>query len=335
MTIKKIGFACKLSEFDAKQQVVTVEDCNFKSTTVAWLNRQHKNVAVSKLCELMKHNIYAAKKLVKHVGNLEENLRMVRLGSDCLPVYTHADWSWFWQSADVRAYCEREFAVVGNLARENNVRLSMHPGQFCCIVSDNEDIVSRSVEELEYHTDMIRWMGFGKSKLDFKLNVHLSGKRGVDGFDNAWNKMSPELRNSLTLENDEYQKGLDDLLQLKDKVGVVLDIHHHLIKEDEYIQSDDPRIEQILESWQGVRPTIHYSQSRDEYISKFANCIPTMQEMLTEAKKSKLRAHSEFYTNKKINEWALTHLEWADIMAESKAKNLASVELLNQWKSIN
>lgn len=334
MTIKKIGFACKLSEFDAKQQVVTVEDCNFKSTTVAWLNRQHKNVAVSKLCELMKHNIYAAKKLVKHVSNLEENLRMVRLGSDCLPVYTHADWSWFWQSTDVRAYCEREFAVVGNLARENNVRLSMHPGQFCCIVSDNEDIVARSIEELEYHTDMIRWMGFGKSKLDFKLNVHLSGKQGVDGFDNAWNKMSPELRNSLTLENDEYQKGLDDLLQLKDKVGVVLDIHHHLIKEDEYIQTDDPRIEQILESWQGVRPTIHYSQSRDEYISKFANCIPTMQEMLTEAKKSKLRAHSEFYTNKKINEWALTHLEWADIMAESKAKNLASVELLNQWKSI-
>jgi len=76
-------------------------------------------------------------------------------------------------------YAETHFAQVGALARSRNVRLSFHPGQFCCIVSDNPDIVDRSVEELEYHTDMIRWMGFGKSKLNFKLNVHLSGRRRV------------------------------------------------------------------------------------------------------------------------------------------------------------
>jgi UV DNA damage endonuclease len=233
----------------------------------------------------------------------------------------------------VRAYCERAFKQVGNVARKNNVRLSFHPGQFCCIVSDSEDIVNRSIEELEYHTDMIRWMGFGQSKLSFKLNVHLSGRRGVDGFNNAWNKMSLELRNSLTLENDEYQKGLDDLLLLKDKAGIVLDIHHHLIKEEEYIQLNDPRIEQIQESWCGVRPTIHYSQSREEHIDIFSHTMPTMAEMLTTAKKGKLRAHSDFYSNKKINEWALSHLEWADIMAESKGKNLAAKELFTQWQA--
>ena len=106
-----------------------------------------------------------------------------------------------------------------------------------------------------------------------------------------------------------------------------------MIKDNEYIQADDPRIEQVIESWGGVRPTIHYSQSRDEYIGKFFDRIPSMEEMLTVSKKGKLRAHSDFYTNKKINEWALTHLDWADIMTESKGKNLASLDLFNQWRA--
>jgi UV DNA damage endonuclease len=334
--IKRIGFACKwIDRPDQLNGIKSTDECkkyNTSTTTVSWLNRQNKEVATEKLWDLMTGNIESVRNLVKQVGALDENLRMVRLSSDILPVYTQQDWSWFWRLPDVRLYCEREFARVGDAARKNGVRLSFHPGQFCCIVSDDKDIVNRSIEELEYHADMIRWMGFGQSKLNFKLNIHLSGRRGVDGFDDAWALMSPELRNCLTLENDEYQKGLDDLLPLRNKVGIVLDIHHHLIKEEEYIQSNDPRIEQVKESWQGVRPTIHYSQSSEEYIGEFSDRIPTMAEMLTKAKKGKLRAHSNFYANKKINEWALTHLEWADIMAESKAKNLASIDLFNQWQ---
>lgn len=330
---KRIGFACKISEINHKNEIIAIPEYNSKSTTVAWLNRQTKDAAVEKLWDLTKHNIEAARKAVQYVSNLEESLRCFRLGSDILPVYTESNWSWFWRLPDVRLYCEREFGKVGDLARKGGVRLSFHPGQFCCIVSDNPNIVDRSVSELEYHADMIRWMGYGKSKLDFKLNIHLSGRRGIDGFDDAWNKMSVETRNCLTLENDEYQKGLDDLLLLKNKVGIVLDIHHHLIKEEEYILLEDPRIDQIKESWCGVRPVIHYSQSREEYIGVFSDKIPSMAEMLTVSKKAKLRAHSDFYSNKKINEWALSHLEWADIMAESKCKNLASLDLLNQLKA--
>ena len=332
MNTKRVGFACKLSEFHPTKGVISIPECNVNTTTVAWLNRQSRDVAEQKLWDLMVGNINSIKSLVERVGSFEQNLRMVRLGSDILPVFTHNDWSYFWRRPDVISYCESHFRSVGDIARNTGTRLSFHPGQFCCIVSDNDEIVNRSIEELEYHTDMIRYMGYGKSKLDFKLNIHLSGRRGVEGFDVAWNKMSPELRNCLTLENDEYQKGVDDLLLLKDKVGIVLDIHHHLIKEGEYIQINDPRIQQVIDSWQGVRPTLHYSQSREEYIGKFSDCIPTMTEMLTVTNKSKLRAHSDFYSNKKINEWALTHLEWADIMAESKGKNLASTELFNQWQ---
>ena len=333
---KRIGFACKWIDHPSQVNGIKARDeCkkyNTGSTTVAWLNRQTKDVACEKLWSLMEQNIESIRLLVERVGGLDESLRMVRLSSDILPVYTEPTWGWFWQQPDVRNYCSQGFATVGELARANRVRLSFHPGQFCCIVSDNQDVVNRSIDELEYHADVIRWLGYGRKKLDFKLNIHLSGRGGVAAFDNAWMRLSPEAQNSLTLENDEYQKGLNDLLLLKHRVGIVLDIHHHLIKDEEYIANNDPRIDQVLESWQGVRPVFHYSQSRDEYIGKFIDRIPTMAEMLLESKKGRLRAHSDFYTNKKINEWALSHLEWADCMAESKGKNLAAEELFIQYK---
>jgi UV DNA damage repair endonuclease len=332
MTTKKIGFACKISELDTKNEIVSIPEYTTRSTTVAWLKRQSQQVAEEKLWELMKHNIEAARRAVEYVGNLEDELRLFRLGSDILPVYTEPTWCGFWRGPDVRAYCEREFARVGDLARENNVRLSFHPGQFCCVVSDNPDVVDRSIEELEYHTDMIRWMGYGRTFQDFKCNVHLSGRLGVDGFDAAWQRMTPELRNCLTLENDEYQKNVDELIKLKDKVAIVLDIHHHLISDSEYISATDDRIKHIQDSWRGVRPVIHYSQSREEYIGAYADCIPEMFTLLEHTKRAKLRAHSDFYNNRHINAWALTHLEWADILAESKGKNLASLQLFNQAK---
>jgi UV DNA damage endonuclease len=324
--IKRIGFCCKLVDHDG----VTVQDLNYKSTTVAWLNRQTKDVATQRLWDIMEHNLSATKSVIAKVGSWVPELRMMRLGSDLLPVYTHADWSWFWQQPTVRTHLERKLSSIGELARQLDVRLSFHPGQFCCIVSDNPDVVSRSIEELEYHAYMARSMGFGKTFQDFKINVHLSGRRKIPGFDDAYNRMSSELRNCLTIENDEYQAGLNDILPLANRVAIVLDIHHHLVHSNEYIKANDDRLKIIRDSWKGIRPVIHYSQSREEYLT--CNILPNFKSLSEQFKKTKLRAHSDFYRHRPTNEWAFEHYSWADVMAESKKKNIASADLFNQWK---
>ena len=129
----------------------------------------------------MQHNIKSFDNLITYVGGLPDELRMVRLGSDVLPVYTEPTWSYFWRLSDVREYCEREFAKVGEKARALGVRCSMHPGQFTVLASDNPEIVERSLEEFEYHVDVARWMGFGQQYQDFKINVHISGRKGPAG----------------------------------------------------------------------------------------------------------------------------------------------------------
>jgi UV DNA damage endonuclease len=331
--IKKIGFACKwIDRPDQVDGISPKDDCkkyNTGGTTVSWLNRQTKDVAVEKLWALTKQNIESARLLVERVGELDENLRMVRLSSDILPVYTEPTWCWFWRLPDVRAYAEREFGRVGDTARKMGVRISFHPGQFTVLASDNPNIVNRSIEEFEYHADMVRWMGYGKSFQDFKVNVHISGRQGPAGIISALTRLSPEARNCITIENDEVSWGLDASLELSKHLALVLDIHHHWVKEGEYIQANDPRIAQVIDSWRGVRPVIHYSVSREDIlVNHCASTLPDMESLLAQGyKKSKLRAHSNFYWNKAVNDWALTHNEWADMMCESKAKNLASREL--------
>jgi UV DNA damage endonuclease len=334
--IKRIGFACKLidgpSQIDGIKQTDNCKQYNTSTTTVAWLNRQSKNIAEEKLWDLMKHNIEACRLLVEKVGTFDENLRMVRLSSDILPVYTQQDWSWFWRLPDVRAYCEREFRRVGDLARQNNVRLSMHPGQFTVLASCNPGIVDRSIEEFEYHTDMARWMGYGQTFQDFKINVHVSGKQGPDGIKRVMQRLSPEAQNCITIENDEMTWGIDASLELVDTCALVLDLHHHWINTGEYIEASDDRVKRIIDSWRGVRPVLHYSVSREDCLVDHPGHIsPDLPTLLTQGyKKQKLRAHSNFYWNTATNDWALSFLDTHDIMCESKGKNLASFALHQQ-----
>jgi UV DNA damage repair endonuclease len=337
---KRIGFACKWIDHAGQVDGIKPKDdakkYNTGSTTVAWLNRQTKDVAVEKLWSLLHQNIESSRLLVERVGELDEDLRMVRLSSDILPVYTEPTWSWFWREPDVRAACERGFAQVGDVARKSNVRLSFHPGQFCVLASDTPDIVNRSIEEFEYHADMARWMGYGKTFQDFKINVHIAGRQGPQGIRNALARMTPEARNTLTIENDEMTWGIDSSIELAKDCALVLDIHHHWIHSGEYIEANDDRVKRIIDSWRGQRPVIHYSVSREEHLADHSPTVSPCLSTLIESghKKAKLRAHSNFYWNTAVNEWALSFRDNFDIMCESKAKNLASFALYEQAKKI-
>ena len=206
----------------------------------------------------------------------------------------------------------------------------MHPGQFTVLASDSEEIVERSIEEFEYHVDCIRWMGYGTQFQDFKCNVHISGRKGPAGIKAALKRLSPEARNTITIENDENKWGIEHSLELADDLALVLDIHHHWCREGEYISPTDDRFARVIESWRGVRPVIHYSYSRDEHLPEgYAHdTMPSMSTLLEAGhKKAKLRAHSDYYPNQRVNDYALSFLDYADIMCESKCKNLASIEL--------
>lgn len=331
--IKRIGFACKWAEINKKGEIASTEGLNTGGTTYAWAKRNTRNTVEDKLIEVAKKNIRNTHNLVKRVATFPPELRMLRLTSDMLSFYTMDEYKDFWARQDVRDSLERWFAPIGEVARANDVRISFHPDQFVVLASDREEVVNKSIDEFEYHVDMARWMGYGNNFQDIKINVHISGRQGPEGIKRVMSRLSPEARNSLTIENDEMTWGIEHSLELADTCALVLDIHHHWVKTGEYIEANDDRIKRIIDSWRGNRPVIHYSVSREDLLTD--HCRDTRPDLNTLLEsghnKQKIRAHSDYYWNRAVNDWAMTHNDWADMMCESKAKNLASFTLYDTY----
>ena len=336
--IRRLGFCCQWFHHDQTLKKKQLEEYqrpfNTRSTTVRWLN-EHKDEAEDKLQFVFHHNLESIKKLITKVGALPPERRMCRLSSPILPVATEATWKYYWSKPDVIAYCEKHFAEAGDLARKLDVKVSFHPGQFTVLASVTPDIVERSIEEFEYHASMARMMGFGKSFQDgCKINIHISGRQGPQGIIDALPRLTPEARNLITIENDEMGWGLDASLELEKHVALVLDIHHHWIRDEEYIDAHDDRVKRVIDSWRGQRTTLHYSYSRDEALEpaglgdKMHSQMHNIKDLLAlGCKKQKLRAHSDFLPNDTVNDWALSFWDNFDIQVEAKAKNLATDQL--------
>lgn len=312
----RVGFCCKY---------IGDDECNMRSTTVAWLNRQTMRDAEIRMRELMHHNLAAIEKLIINVGSGQKITRMVRLGSDILPMYTHEIWGKFWQKPDIQTVLQERFSSIGQLARDLDVRLSFHPGQFTVLASDKPDVVERSIAEFEYHCDMIRWMGYGQKFQDFKCNVHISGAQGAQGIINVLPRLSAEARNVISIENDEISWGIDESLKLVDHCALVLDIHHHWVKDAEFIQPDDPRVQMIIDSWRGERPVIHFSSPRENILLGYdQDTLPDHDRLIKDGhNRMAMRHHSQYYINTALVEWAGGFLPQFDIQTESKAKNLS------------
>jgi UV DNA damage repair endonuclease len=325
---KRIGFACKIQSSESTD----VASCQTKGTTITWLTKQPKDLAAERLWNLMRTNIQALENQADWMAQQPPELRMFRLSSDLLTAYSHDDWMWFYFQSDVVDFLEKNLSRIGDKFRAADVRVSFHPGQFCVLASDNPGVVENSITEFEYHADLIRYMGYGRKFQDFKCNVHVGGKQGPSGIITALRRLTPEARNCLTIENAEFTWGIDASLELVEHCALVLDIHHHWIHTGEYINPTDHKFERVIDSWHGVRPVIHYSVSREDVlVDHDSNVRPNLRELKSLGfTAAKLRAHSEYYWNQDVNQWAGSFLDYADIMCESKQKNTASYQFAKE-----
>lgn len=338
----KIGYCCKFkptqeivreNRLDKKGTKDIEERYNLKSTTIKSLRSLSKSEAFDKITKLVVHNISALENQISWVSRQPKEMRLLRIGSEFVPAATHPEFRWIFHHPTIHNMLEQQLGEIGRLARHHEIRLTFHPGQFCVLNSINEETVKSSIEEFEYHTTLATMLGYGSGWHDhgFAINVHAGGKQG--GLESLVkvvnNRLSKEARNLITIENDEFSWGLDDLITIKEHAAIVLDIHHHFINTGEYILRDDPRIESVKESWRGTRPLGHLSTSPESVLENHCeNTKPDLQALVESGiPKTKLRAHSDYCWNNAVNEWARGHLEWMDIEVEAKQKNLASKQL--------
>lgn len=334
---RRIGFCCKWQ--DPKRDKAAEELVNQKTTTISALSKLNGACKQERIEELLRHNLSSLEILINVVGSLPDDRKLLRLTSDLLPGYTHEVAKHLYQKSSVRALMERGFARVGALARSHDVRLGFHPGQYCLLNNDNPGIYQRAVEEFEMHVDIMRWMGYanGWHPHGAHINIHVGGKAGgIMGFIRGLKGISEDGRNLITVENDEFSFGLDDLEPLAEHCPIVTDIYHHWINSNgEYLQADDACIKDyIIPSWRGVRPLGHFSQPRQMLIPQHSpNLLPDYAAMKARGISDRdIKGHSDYCWNNAMNAWAISHLTWMDLEVEAKCKNLASEQVYEQFK---
>lgn len=306
---------------------------NLTIVTMANLARLSPSEAGAKLEAVVVHNLAALARQIAWVAQRPPLQRLLRLASTVLPGYTHPVAAPLYRAGELRALIESGLAHAGTLARQTGVRLGLHPGPFCILGTVSEAALANAVTELEYHTEVMRLMGYGGGwhPHGAHVNIHVGAREpGLAAFRTHLALLSRDARDLLTVENDEDRFDLDAVLRLADEIPVVLDIHHHWVAtRGAYIEPDDPRIARIVESWRGVRPMSHVSVSRETLLPDHdRQQRPDFEALVAAGVRARdLAAHSDMMWNEGVNALVSRHLAWTDFEVEAKGKNLASAGL--------
>jgi len=177
-----------------------------------------------RLVQKVENNLDCLFKILQY--NVQKGFYFFRISSDLIPFASHPVCTSDWAS-----HFRGQFREVGEFIKEHKIRISMHPDQFVIINALKEDVVERSVKELEYHCTVLDKMALDSTA---KIQIHLGGVYGdkgsaIDRFIERYNPLSKSLKSRLVIENDDRSYSLEDCLSVHEKIGIpiIFDVFHH------------------------------------------------------------------------------------------------------------
>ncbi len=217
-----------------------------------------KNASESRLKELINANLQDLMVILKY--NKAKGVSLFRISSDIIPFASHPNNHLIWWE---------EFAVplqkIGAYIRENDMRVSMHPGQYTVLNSPKRDVVNRATADLIYHARFLDALGLDQSH---KMIIHVGGCYGdkqaaIRRFKEQYRLLPAEVKKRLVLENDDTQFHLDDVLDICISVGmpVVMDQLHHLVNPAPLENDLSHKISAVSKTWSAADgvPKLHFS----------------------------------------------------------------------------
>lgn len=216
---------------------------------------------VSELCE---KNLRGLLHILK--WNKENDIYFYRITSDLLPWYTKHKISKLENSEVLYTLLGK----AGEFIKRNNMRISFHPSHFVKLASDNESTVKNSLRDLEYHGDIMDYMGLEQNDY-YPINIHIGavydGKEPTaDRLVSNYDKLSKSVQERLVLENDDKSScwGVSDLINISRRrnIPIVLDTLHHRFTDRG--QSSQEAFDMARSTWE-TKPTIHHSNSKKQY----------------------------------------------------------------------
>ncbi len=287
-----IGYAC-LTE--------GVPETNFKTCRKA-------NATEEKLEELIRFNLQSLENIIDY--NIRNQIKLFRISSDIIPFGSSPVNGLVWWEL-----FESQFEQIGRKIKASGMRVSMHPGQYTVLNSPDEEIVSRAVEDLVYHTRFLDSLGVGS---EYKIVLHIGGvykekELAMQRFIENYQTLSVAIKKRLVIENDDRSYTVSEVLAISQATGapVIYDNLHNAINTSDVSKDDAYWIELTRKTWkpEDGNQKIHYSQQSP------------MSRIGAHTRTISLDPFMDFYHQ--------VSREDLDIMLEVKDKNLSAVKCIN------
>ncbi|MCS7200807.1 MAG: UV DNA damage repair endonuclease UvsE [Patescibacteria group bacterium] len=220
-----------------------------------------KNLNKKSVIQTVKKNIEDFIKLLSLSQNL--GCGIFRLGSQFVPFASHPNFKSSWWVEVKSLILEYKSEI-----KKFSIRITMHPGQYVILSTENKKLLNRSLSELKYHFWVLDTMEMDENSI---VVIHGGGvygnkSRAVENLvknikRNSW------LKERLALENDEKSYSAKEIIEICHLVDLpfVFDYYHH------QLLSSDIKIEDIIKTWRGRIPEFHLSSSPKNNKNKFAH----------------------------------------------------------------
>jgi UV DNA damage endonuclease len=183
-----------------------------------------KSYSEERLIATVESNLGCLLKMLQF--NVKRDILFFRVTSDLVPFASHPICEFRWQD-----HFRRRLTILGDFIRKQDIRISMHPGQFVVINSVDAQVFERSVKELEYHIQVLDSL---RLRASAKVQIHIGGVYGDKGrsmrrFLSRYQQLDEAIRRRLVIENDDRVYNLRDCLQINAESGipVLFDVFHH------------------------------------------------------------------------------------------------------------
>lgn len=252
----RIGYAC---------MNITLREQGFNKRRLYKKRFEEEGLAI--VCEIALHNLDHLERVMH--WNAAHDMKIFRFTQ----IFPWID-QYTFTALPLWPEIRRRLKVIGDLAKELDMRLTIHPSEFCVLASQNQASVQNSIRELNQVSKIFDYMGFDPSPYN-KINIHIGGAYGdkaatAGRFCETLYKLgSKGLQSRLTVENDDRANcfSVADLkTMISDQIGVpiVFDYFHHGFNTSDLSEKD--ALLMACSTWpSGINPVVHYSNSRRDY----------------------------------------------------------------------
>lgn len=245
----RVGYACIcLGDEEARCQRTTIL----------------RNATPERLRDLIRSNLDGLERIIRY--NEARCLRLFRLGNSFIPFASHPvnELRWWDEFGD-------RFREIGHWVRTHRHRLSFHASHFTILNSENPAVVEGALADVAYMARVLEAMELGP---EHKIILHLgvinpTPEAALGRLAAALDRVAPEFRRHLVLENDERFYTAEQAVNFAYEVGlpVVVDLLHHACNPGTWAEMPCAELmERVFTTWvrEDGPPKMHFSSQDAE-----------------------------------------------------------------------